>query len=328
MKWIYLLIIILFNIAVSANVLITFAGDLNASVIPTNNKDISKIFRSVSSTLLNDDFTIANLECPISKRGIAAEDKQFTFRANPITAKTLHENGIDAVTIANNHALDFGTDAFIDTLKILQSATIKFAGGGINILKIPQPTLKIKDTSIKLIATSRVLPNVNWTATNKRPGLSSVYNPETIIADIKKADKNDDNIIAIYIHWGKEKEIIANKIQRKLAYQLIDAGADVIIGTHPHVLQGFEWYKGKLIIYSLGNFIFSCSSRNTMLLQLTANKNKIIQYKVIPVKLADKTPVIIKKEKEKQKIYKLLTDISFNAVITDEGKIIMKNHSK
>lgn len=321
MKPILFFIIALLNTVVFANVVITFAGDLNASVIPKDKKDSDKVFNSVRNIMKNDDFTIVNLECPISVQGKAMENKKFTFRAKPSVAKILHDNGIDAVSIANNHALDFGKDAFLDTLKNLEENNIIFGGGGINANKTINPSIKIKTTTINFFAASRVLPDTNWVATNNRAGLLSAYNPDKLLLNLKNARKNDRNFIVAYIHWGEEKAVKPNKIQITLAHQLIDAGADVVIGTHPHVLQGFEWYKGKLIAYSMGNFIFSCSARTTMMIQLKIDKNKVIGIKVIPLILSKKIPVVIKKEQTKQQVYKYLTGISINSIVDDNGNI-------
>jgi poly-gamma-glutamate synthesis protein (capsule biosynthesis protein) len=218
MKLIPFFIITLFNTVVFANVIITFSGDLNASVVPSDKKGSDKVFNSVRKIMKNDDFTIVNLECPISDQGKAMENKKFTFRAKPAVAKILHDNGIDAVSIANNHALDFGKDAFLDTLKNLEKNNIIFAGGGINANKTINPSIKIKTTTINFFAASRVLPDTNWVATNNRAGLLSAYNPDKLIADIKNARKNDKNFIVAYIHWGEEKAVKPSKIQTKLAH--------------------------------------------------------------------------------------------------------------
>jgi poly-gamma-glutamate capsule biosynthesis protein CapA/YwtB (metallophosphatase superfamily) len=321
MKLINIFILFLSCYVVSANVLLTFAGDLNASVIPIDNKGSEKIFTSVSDILKRDDLTIVNLECPISNKGTAEKDKLFTFRANPEVAPILYRNGIEAVSIANNHSLDYGTEAFKDTLKNLQNSGIKYSGGGLNNKTLVNPVINIRDTKVKLIAASRVLPDTTWAVANNRPGLVSIYNPEKTIEQIKTANKDDSLFIVAYIHWGKEKEINPDKTQTKLAHQLIDAGADAVIGSHPHVLQGFEWYKGKLIAYSLGNFIFSCSSRTTMMLQFELDKNKVVNVKVIPVNLSKKIPKLLNKEKDKQKVYTYLTNISENIFIDSSGKI-------
>ncbi len=324
MKLFCCLVIYLLNYLVFANVLITFAGDLNASAIPIDKKNSNKVFQSVHTILKNDDLTIANIECPISSRGKAMENKQFTFCAKPAIAKILHDNGIDAVSVANNHSLDFGRDAFIDTLNNLKSNKIISAGGGINKTKNVAPLMKFNDTNVIFFAASRVIPNSSWNATKDHPGLLTAYCPEKLITDIKTARKNKDYFIIAYLHWGEEKADKPNKIQQKLAHQLIDAGADIVIGTHPHVIQGFEWYKGKLISYSMGNFIFSCSTRPSMMIQLNIDKNKIIETKVIPLLLANKIPTLIKKEMPKQQVYKHLTELSINAIVDNEGNITRK----
>ncbi len=324
MKLICIIILCMLYSISSAHVLITFAGDLNASVIPDKTKDTDKIFKSVHDIFSNDNLTIVNLECPISDKGKAIKDKQFTFRAKPTSADKLKKNGIDVVSIANNHSLDFGPDAFTDTLANLNKAGIKFSGGGRNSRNIINPVIKIKNSTIKLISASRVIPSFSWTATPYRPGLNTIYNPDKTIAEIKMTKKSNSQIIIAYIHWGEEKSVYPNKVQKKLAHQLIDAGADFVVGSHPHVLQGFEWYKGKLIAYSLGNFIFSCSKRNTMLIQLSVDDNKIISAKVIPMLLANKTPLLLIKEKEQQKVYTYLTEISENAIVDTNGIIVLK----
>lgn len=227
------------------------------------------------------DFFIVNEEFPFSSRGTPAEDKQYTFRLAPERIRLFQEMGIDLVTLANNHALDYGRDALLDTIDILDGAGILHVGAGKNLAAAAQPViLEASGKRIGVIGASRVVPEVSWGAGREQPGMLLAYDSSRLLAEIRSARETTD-LLVVYLHWGIEREDIPKDYQRELGKSCIDAGADLVIGSHPHVLQGIEYYNGKPIVYSLGNFVFGSSIPKTMLLEAIWN-GEALQLRLLP----------------------------------------------
>ena len=248
-----------------------FAGDILLSdhVLAAYNKTGtigSVVDQGLRDVIDGSDVFMANQEFPFSNRGSAAADKQFTFRLPPEKVSLLKEMGIDIVTLANNHALDFGTDALLDTCDTLDEAGIYRVGAGANLEEARKPVImEIKGKTIGFLGASRVIPVGSWNATATSPGMLTTYDPAMLLEDIKSAKETCDFVI-VYVHWGIERDEYPQDYQRTMGKQYIDAGADMVIGSHPHVLQGMEYYNSKPIVYSLGNFVFGSSIPKTALL--------------------------------------------------------------
>lgn len=214
------------------------------------------------------DYFVANEEFPFSDRGTAAPDKQFTFRLLPEQVHIFQEIKLDLVSLANNHALDFGREALIDTINTLDQAGISHIGAGNNLDQAKAPVIEeIEGIKVGFLGATRVIPVPEWAATANYPGMLSTYDPATLIEAIKELKAQCDYVV-VYVHWGIEREEKPEDYQQTLGQQYIDAGADLVVGSHPHVLQGVEFYKGKPIVYSLGNFIFGSSIKRTTLLKV------------------------------------------------------------
>lgn len=236
----------------------------------------------------------------------------------------LTDAGIDLVSLANNHVLDFGVDSLRDTFRYLSGNNILYAGAGENDESAYKPVYISKNgVTVAFIASSRVIPRVGWAAKSNQPGVSVTYDPERVIEEIRKANDNAD-IIAVYAHWGEERNARPVDCQLDLAHAYIDAGADIIVGSHPHILQGFEFYKGRLIAYSLGNFIFSDVRNDTMILNIRAAKNQIHGIQVTPCEINNFRPVILKEEVRAKALFDKLEMMSVNAVIDKNGIITEK----
>ncbi|WP_099468833.1 CapA family protein [Konateibacter massiliensis] len=304
---------------------LVFTGDILLTGYLLSQYDNRGITGMVSSEIAEEmtgaDLTVVNEEFPFSSRGTAMEDKQFTFRIDPARVNVFQDLGIDLVTLANNHVLDYGREALIDTFETLDNAGIQYVGAGNN--KDEAKALKefeLNGKKVGILAASRVIPVSDWTA-GTSAGVFTTYDPTDLIEEIKKADAACDTVI-VYVHWGVEKSEYPEDYQRELAKQYIDAGADVIIGAHPHVLQGIEYYEGKPIVYSLGNFIFGNQIPKTVLLKLEigADNNVALQVEAC----ATDASYVLNKASNSQEIYQYLTDISENAVIDSEGVISQK----
>ena len=267
----------------------------------------------------NADIFMANQEFPFSSRGEQAPDKQYTFRLPPEKVSMFHEMGIDIVTLANNHALDFGTDALLDTCRTLDDTGIYRVGAGsLEEAKCWQ-TIEAGGKRIGFLGATRVIPVADWAATAYSPGMLATYDPTVLLEQIQAAKAVNDYVI-VYVHWGVEREEFPKDYQKELGRQYIDAGADLVIGSHPHVLQGIEYYKGKPIVYSLGNFVFGSSIPKTMLLKVRLEGNEAVLTVLPGVSSAGYTRELTD-EKEKQDFYQYLEGISW-VEIDENGRVI------
>ncbi|MCA1685567.1 MAG: CapA family protein, partial [Planctomycetia bacterium] len=180
-------------------------------------------------------------------------EKQFTFRAHPRVMDGLRH--FDAVSLANNHTGDFGHAALIETLYRLNRAGIPAFGAGLDRNEAHAPLIiETNGVKVALLGYNEFRPYF-FEAGPTTPGCAWSLDEPQVVADIKAARPKADVVIT-FMHWGEEYILHPNDRQKAMARTMIDAGADVVIGNHPHVVQGAEYYKGKLIVYSLGNFVF------------------------------------------------------------------------
>lgn len=265
------------------------------------------------------DLFIFNEEFPFSLRGEPMADKQYTFRTDPKYVQIFKDLGTDLVTVANNHALDFGQDAFCDTLETLKEADIPFIGGGYNITEASAPAIMtVNGQTFAFLGATRVSPSGSWYATDSKPGLLQTYDPERLNAAIQEADALYDHVI-VFVHWGIERNETPEDYQRNLAKGYIQAGADLIVGCHPHVLQGFEYYEGVPIIYSLGNYLFGNRDGDTLLLQTVFSPEGDIDIQLIPCK---RRSGVLRRIEQPSSLYQHLTDLSFGVTVTEDGKLL------
>jgi poly-gamma-glutamate synthesis protein (capsule biosynthesis protein) len=232
-------------------------------------------FRGVRNVLTSSDITFANLESPIAAGGQEFTEKKFRFRAEPVVAPALRGVGINLVTLANNHSMDFGGAALLETTRHLNDNGIAWVGAGENLAAARMMALyTIKGKRIAFLGYSLTQP-VEFFAAQNRPGTAPGYE-KTVTADIMSARKQADLVIVSF-HWGKEADGKVQAYQRSAAHKAIESGADVIIGHHPHILQGIEHYKSGIIFYSLGNFVFASKSTIadvSALIRLTFDENR------------------------------------------------------
>ena len=251
-----------------------FSGDIYLSdhVLNAYDRagDISGVLDDGYRSLIGEaDYFAANQEFPFSSRGQQAPDKQYTFRLPESRVSLMNEIGVDLVTLANNHALDFGTDALLDTVSALDQAGILHVGAGADSEAARQPAIvDVNGVRVGFIGASRVIPVASWTAGASSPGMLTAYDPALLVQTIQETRPLCDYLVVL-IHWGVERAEMPVDHQTSLGRQCIDAGADLVVGSHPHVLQGIEYYRGKPIVYSLGNFIFGSSIPRTALLEVS-----------------------------------------------------------
>jgi poly-gamma-glutamate synthesis protein (capsule biosynthesis protein) len=211
-------------------------------------------FADVAKILLDADVGVANLECVISKKG-APLVKSYTFLGKPESIPLLKKY-FSTVSVANNHSGDFGKEAFADQLDILDREKLPYFGGGRNIKDARKPLVVARGEKKIALLGYCDFPPKKFAADDDQPGTAWLVE-ENVLSDIRaaKSDALADLVIP-YLHWGEEMEPAPTEEQRILARKMIDAGADAVIGSHPHVTQTIEYYHGRPIVYSLGNFVF------------------------------------------------------------------------
>lgn len=215
-------------------------------------------FAQVAAELARGDLTLANLESPIARSGTEYTDKRFRFRAEPELAPALRQAGINVVTLANNHSMDFGAAALKETRQHLRAAGVRTVGAGEHLAQARQPlVLQVRRQSLAFLAYSAVEPTAFY-ATSTRAGTAPAR--EALMHEDLAAVRPLADHVIVSLHWGTEGLSEVQPHQPALARRLIDAGADIVIGHHPHVLRGVERYRHGLIFYSLGNFAFASRS--------------------------------------------------------------------
>ncbi len=306
----------------SEPVTLVFTGDVLLSDYVLSNYNSSGISGVVSPDVLNQltqaDLTIINNEFPFSTRGTQAPDKQFTFRVNPSYVSVLTDMGVDIAGLANNHVLDYGSDALLDTFDTLDAAGIDYMGAGEDLSRASALiTKEIGGQTFGFLAASRVIPVVSWDVNNSSPGVFTTYDPTQLVAAIQEA-RNKCDYLTVLVHWGIERDAYPQEYQTQLAKQYIDAGADLIIGAHPHVLQGISYYNGKPICYSLGNFIFNQEIPQTAMVKVTIEKG---QEPVIQLLAASATGAYtyLCEDEQKTDIYQYIQQISTDITIDADG---------
>lgn len=266
MKIIFFLLLFCFINSFLENVLgnevsLTFVGDIllaGQAGRMMGKYGTSYPFQKVAPILKEADLAFGNLECALTGKVITRNvkiqgKKWFSFKVPPQYAQALVEGGIDIVSLANNHSLDGGRRGLEETIETLKGLKIVYVGAGKNYeesrsLKV----VEVKNRCFGFLAYNDIGPIV---ATKTQAGVASAKNLDLILPEVKQAKEKVD-VLIVSFHWGIEGTTKPSAHQRRIAQMVIDAGADVIIGHHPHVLQPVEIYKGRTVAYSLGNFVF------------------------------------------------------------------------
>jgi poly-gamma-glutamate synthesis protein (capsule biosynthesis protein) len=239
------------------------------------------------------DLAMVNLENPLTRSTLRQPGKRFAFKADPKMVDVLKQGGVDIVTLANNHTMDYQEPGLIETLEVLDDAGIMRVGAGRNLDEARRP--KIVDVKGQRIAFLGYYGE-EYAATATKAGVNTI--DETRIAEDIRAIRDQVDWIIVNYHWGQELATHPAEWQRTLARFTIDQGADVIVGHHPHVLQGTELYKGRPIAYSLGNFIFGGNSRSnydTAILKVAVNERQM-KVDLLPIQVRQYQPQIAQGE--------------------------------
>lgn len=310
----------------SEQINLTFVGDIMmganvGKLLSKNGYDYP--YLHISSILQEADITVGNMENPITDRGEPA-DKSYVFRTSPEAVPGLVKSGFDIFNLANNHILDYGLVGLQDTIRLLTEAGLYGLGAGMDQEEAYKPVVIEKNgVSVAFLGLSKVVPEVSWKADKHTPGVAETYNYTRPIKAIEDANEISDMVVVI-VHWGLEGSTEPLATDQQLAHRYIDAGADLVIGSHPHVLQGIESYKGKWIAYSLGNFIFTTSGKSgtneTAIVQASCSKLGDCQLNVVPIIAGPAQPKRMEDTAAKL-LFEKLTSISFSAEVQEDGRV-------
>lgn len=255
-----------------------------------------RLLAASKATLRRADITYGNLETPLSSRGSKWPNKSFNFRGPLSAAPALRSAGFDVLSGANNHALDYGRTAFNDTRRVVKKNGMAYVGGGANIRDAWAPRIiTVKGKKVAFIAYSEITPT-GFAATAKHSGTAYLKRMSQATSAVRAAAKQADYVV-VAPHWGIEKKYDPSKRQVNEAHALIRAGADVVLGSHPHRIQGVEYYRNGVIAYSLGNYVFSggsSASHDTMILKVTLAGGKVKSASTRPVRIVNAAPKVMK----------------------------------
>lgn len=276
----------------------------------------------VMEELHSADLMMVNHEFVLSTKGSPLEGKAYTYRGNPSRVQVLHDMGADIVSLANNHAYDYGPDALAETCDVLDEAGIPFVGAGRNLEEAMEPVYYVmNDQVIGIVSATQIERSTNYTkqATQDRAGVLKCLNPDLFLEVIKEAETKSDHVI-VYVHWGTENTPYYGEDQIALAKKFVAAGADVIIGGHTHCLQGIDYVDGVPVIYSLGNFWFNHKTLDTGISQVIIDKDGNIQFRFIPcVQTGCRT--YMAEDEERQGIIDYMNSIAGDAYIDKTGLV-------
>ena len=312
-------------------VTLSFAGDISfaegyANMVSYHSRgnDIAQcITPDLIARMDSADIMMVNNEFTYSNRGAPLSGKTFTFRAKPEMAENLLKLSVDIVSLANNHVFDYGETALIDTLDTLDHYEIPYVGAGRNleeakkIVYMEKGGMKIAFVSATQVERSYVFTKE---ATDSSAGVLRTFSPEAFLEVIRRAEETSDFVV-VYVHWGTEGVNQFEGDQQLLGHQYIDAGADLVIGDHPHCLQGVEYYKGVPIFYSLGNYWFNSRTLDTGLVEADICRDGLLELRFVPGLQQNCRTSLVTDPAQQQRVFRFLESISANASVDELGMI-------
>ncbi|MBQ5837200.1 MAG: CapA family protein [Clostridia bacterium] len=284
----------------------------------TRNKGIEGLVsKEVLDIMRSADVAMANHEFTLTDRGAPVKNKKWTFRGDPKNVSIFGELGVDIVGMANNHAFDYGPVSLTDTLIHLDGANIAHVGAGENLNDAKAPYYYVVNGYVVAIVAGSSIDRFSTRgATDFQSGVFQIFDTVSMTNEIAAAKKKADYVVA-YVHWGVESTTNLTSGQKSMGKAFVDAGADVVIGMHSHCMQGLEYYKGKLIAYSLGNFVFSSHDLTCGMLKFSIDKDGNIKNVFYPMMQRDNFTYINSGENGKTQ-FESLRSLSINAEISDD----------
>ncbi|MFC4908994.1 CapA family protein [Actinomadura gamaensis] len=253
----------------------------------------------IAKTLKAADFTMLNLETAITTGGTKAPNKEFTFRAPPSAFTALKAAGVDVVSMANNHGMDYMETGLRDSLRAIKKSGFPVVGIGKDAAEAYRPArFTVKGNRIAVVGATQVLDDhliQAWTATDGKGGLASAKDVPRLVQAVKEARKGADYVI-VHLHWGQEMRNCPLPRQQELAKALVAAGADVVVGGHAHIPLGGGYLGGKYVHYGMGNFVFSSASgltANSGVLLLRLDGGKVAKATWKPAHISGGLPTLM-----------------------------------
>lgn len=279
--------------ATPGELVLTFAGDVHFAERTTALlDDPATAFGPVAGVFADSDLTVVNLETAVTTRG-SAEPKQFLFRAPPTAYEAVRAAGVDAVSLGNNHVLDYGRVGLADSVAHAADAGVPVFGAGSSAADAWAPWLvEVNQTRLAFIGISQVHElESSWVATDSRPGVAHARDPARSAKAVREAAGRADFVV-VYMHWGREGRDCPTAEMRTFAKLLADAGADLIVGTHAHLLLGDGWLGDTFVAYGLGNFLWwwnDAYSNDTGVLRVSLQNKKIARTELVPAHISRET---------------------------------------
>jgi Bacterial capsule synthesis protein PGA_cap len=281
-----------------AEVTIAFGGDVHFEGVLEQRlaRDPETAIGPIATVLRGADLAVVNLETAVTTRG-TSQTKSFTFRAPATAFRALRAAGVDVATMANNHGMDFGVTGLTDSLRAAADARFPVVGIGRDADQAFSPYIAtVNRQRIAVIGATQVLDGnlaAAWTAGDGKPGLASAYQVERLLAAVRAARRKADTVV-VDLHWGKELESCPIERQRQLASRLVQAGADIVVGSHAHVLLGGGYLDNAYVDYGLGNFVFYARGGVTArsgVLSLTVRGRAVTRSRWIPATISGGVPI-------------------------------------
>ena len=315
-------------------IVLAFAGDVsfaegyaNMGSLQQRGGDILTCFDEfVLKEMQEADIFMLNNEFPYTDRGTPTEGKTYTFRAKPENVRYLYDMGADIVSVANNHVYDYGEVSLLDTLATLEEAAMPYVGAGRNVEEAVKPVYFVaNDYKIAYVSATQIeqgdYPDTKGAGENSA-GVFRCWNGDLIYDVVREAKENADFVVA-YIHWGQELSETLHWAQPDQAGKLVEAGADLIIGDHPHCLQEIAYIGDVPVVYSMGNFWFNSKTQDTGIFKVILDENGIESLQFVPMIQSGCTTTIAS-DSEKQRILNYIQSLSPTINIDKQGYIIKK----
>lgn len=314
-------------------IVLDFIGDIclseGWSIIEFMDQQPNGIYDCLSPDIMTElnsaDVLMINNEYVLSTKGQPLEGKAYLFRGDPSRVQVLTAMGADIASLANNHAYDYGPEALVETMEVLETAGIPYVGAGRDLEEAMQPVYFVMNEKvIAFVSATQIERSTNYTkeATEDRAGVLKTLNPDKFLQVIAQAEEKSDYVIA-FVHWGTENTNYYAADQVSLAEQFVEAGADVIIGGHTHCLQGMDYVEDVPVIYSLGNFWFNYRTIDTGISQVIIDKEGKIEFRFIPCVQTDCRTYMAEGGK-RQDIIDFMNHISAQDAHIDETGLVNK----
>lgn len=306
---------------------LTFSGDtmFDWGLRPViQNKGADYPFEHVKSEIKKADLSFINLESVFTNRENKYPGQLFWIKSDPSTLQAIKNTGYDIVNIGNNHTLDYWQGGLMDTISHVEKMGFPYIGAGKNAEDAyTAREINVKGKKFKFLSFVRFMPDFTWVAGKEKAGVANGYDLNLVTKTIKEQKKNADYMI-VYMHWGVEKTNRPADYQKEYVKKIVEAGADAIVGSHPHWLQGFEYYNKVPVAYSLGNFLFpdyvkNHSAETGVLTMKFKGENVQMSFNPYMIHNNQITPI---QGDNKKNMLQYLQSISNDVQIEQDGKII------